>query len=93
MRETDAKDVNAKSSTVSIFLNHFLWERATELKCWIELKLSFRNKQQLYFDGISKFPLDIIKSCYSGFIGLVSRVFANGPGDRGSIPGHIIPKT
>ena len=27
------------------------------------------------------------------FIGLVSRVFANGPGDRGSIPGRVIPKT
>ena len=26
-------------------------------------------------------------------IGLVVRVFANGPGDLGSIPGHIIPKT
>ena len=26
-------------------------------------------------------------------IGLVSRVFTNGPGDLGSIPGHIIPKT
>ena len=26
-------------------------------------------------------------------IGLVGRVFANGPGDRGSIPGRIIPKT
>ena len=24
---------------------------------------------------------------------LVGRVFANGPGDLGSIPGHIIPKT
>ena len=27
------------------------------------------------------------------FIGLVGRVFANGPGDLGSIPGCIIPKT
>ena len=27
------------------------------------------------------------------FIGLVGRVFANGPGDLGSIPGHVIPKT
>ena len=27
------------------------------------------------------------------FIGLVGRVFANGPGDLGSIPGRIIPKT
>ena len=25
--------------------------------------------------------------------GLVGRVFANGPGDLGSIPGRIIPKT
>ena len=27
------------------------------------------------------------------FIGQVGRVFANGPGDLGSIPGHVIPKT
>ena len=26
-------------------------------------------------------------------IGLQGRVFANGPGDQGSIPGHVIPKT
>ena len=26
-------------------------------------------------------------------IGLMSRVFANDPGDRGSIPGRVIPKT
>ena len=26
-------------------------------------------------------------------IGLVSRVFTNGPEDLGSIPGHVIPKT
>ena len=25
--------------------------------------------------------------------GLVGRVFANSPGDLGSIPGHVIPKT
>ena len=25
--------------------------------------------------------------------GLMSKVFANGPGDRGSIPGRVIPKT
>ncbi len=30
---------------------------------------------------------------YIRFICLVGRVFANGPGDLGSIPGHIIPKT
>ena len=26
-------------------------------------------------------------------IGLVGRVFANGPGDLCSVPGHVIPKT
>ena len=26
-------------------------------------------------------------------IGLMSRVFANGPGDRASIPGRVVPKT
>ena len=26
-------------------------------------------------------------------IGLLGRVFANDPGDRGSIPGRVIPKT
>ena len=26
-------------------------------------------------------------------IGLMSRVFVNGPGDQGSIPGRVIPKT
>ena len=26
-------------------------------------------------------------------IGLIRRVFANGPGDRDSIPGRVIPKT
>ena len=26
-------------------------------------------------------------------IGLLSRVFASGPGDRSSIPGRVIPKT
>ena len=26
-------------------------------------------------------------------IGLMSRVFANSPGDKGSIPGRVIPKT
>ena len=30
---------------------------------------------------------------YIYIIGLRSRVFASGPGDRGSIPGRVIPKT
>ena len=30
---------------------------------------------------------------YGQAIGLMSRVFANDPGDRVSIPGRVIPKT
>ena len=30
---------------------------------------------------------------YNCIIGLMGRVFANGLGDRGSIPGRVIPKT
>ena len=31
--------------------------------------------------------------CINRLIGLVGRVFANGPGDIGSIPGLVLPKT
>ena len=30
---------------------------------------------------------------FNRLIGLVGRAFANGPGDLGSIPGRVIPKT
>ena len=35
---------------------------------------------------------DYIDNCCRLF-GLAGRVFANGPGDQGSIPGHVIPNT
>ena len=31
--------------------------------------------------------------CVNRFIGLAGRVLADGPRDRGSIPGRVIPKT
>ena len=31
--------------------------------------------------------------CFGSIIGMMVRVFANGPGDLGSIPGRVIPKT
>ena len=37
--------------------------------------------------------MQITASLLNRLIGLVGRVFANGPGDLGSIPGHVIPKT
>ena len=41
-------------------------------------------------------PLPNLNDLFSPFnrlIGLVGRVFANGPGDMGSIPRRVIPKT
>ena len=35
----------------------------------------------------------LLKKIYIPDIGLAVRVFANGPGDLGSIPGRVIPKT
>ena len=35
------------------------------------------------------FDSDFLKPC---FIGLVGRVFTNGPGDLGSILGRVVPK-
>ena len=40
---------------------------------------------------INKYILDIY--IYNRLIGFVGRVFTNGPGDLGSIPGRVIPKT
>ena len=42
-------------------------------------------------DRFFVFPLK--KKWYNRLIGLVGRVFANDPGDLGSIPGRVIPKT
>ena len=41
----------------------------------------------------SSFTLGYIYIYTHWLIGLVGRVFANGPGGLGSIPGHVIPKT
>ena len=35
----------------------------------------------------------MIREIYSQAIDLMSTVFTNGPGDHGSIPGRVIPKT
>ena len=43
------------------------------------------------------YAIDFIVFCGVGInvrlIGLVGRVFVNGPGDLGSIPGRVLPKT
>ena len=43
--------------------------------------------------GFEILSIGYIDHLYNQAIGLMSRVFANGPGDQGSIPGRVIPKT
>ena len=38
-------------------------------------------------------PIYMLSSIPNQLIGLEGRVFANGPGDQGSVPGRVIPKT
>ena len=63
------------------------------------IRKQFKYKQTVLFQAIqfcistkfsSIWPVYIITLLY---IGLVGRVFANGPGDRGSIPSRFIQKT
>ena len=42
---------------------------------------------------LSILRLILLQYLHQPAIGLKSRMFANGPGDRGSIPGRVIPKT
>ena len=48
-------------------------------------------KECIFVDNI--FPVILYTYIDIIYIGLAVRVFANGPGDLGSIPGHVIPKT
>ena len=52
--------------------------------------LALNNLQWLIDHQTQPNPMYLVY--YNRLIGLVGRVFANGPGDLGSIPGRIIPK-
>ena len=47
----------------------------------------------MYFSKILNMKRHMLQMVCEIYIGLVGRVFANGPGELGSIPGHVIPKT
>ena len=52
-----------------------------------------KAKLAIVVEGDPKAPLSIATTSWCRLIGLVGREFANGPGDQGSIPGRVIPKT
>ena len=47
---------------------------------------------ELHYTPINELNL-LLLSFFDRLIGLVDRVFTNGPGDQGSIPGRVVPKT
>ena len=56
----------------------------------------FYQTQTILFTINPLFVLSLMFSritMFNQLIGLMGRVFANGPGDPGSIPGRVIPKT
>ena len=69
-----------------------LWS-VISLKLLLVVLMKERKKYNLYCGNVAKFLFTkFIASIYRA-IGLMSRVFAKEPGDRGSIPGRVIQKT
>ena len=65
------------------------------LKLWLVVIIATEQKMWLvdWFYSISTLvDMLYVMSVYRA-IDLMSRVFANGPRDRGSIPGRVMPKT
>ena len=63
-------------------------------KTKINVKILTFVKSNVYLVSFKTEQQNIrIISDVNRLIGLVGRVFANGPGDLGSIPGRVIPKT
>ena len=59
------------------------------------LRVSVQNRRKERRDYLVHVfdQIKVISFVLYRFIVLVGRVFANGPGDLGSIPGRVIPKT
>ena len=53
----------------------------------------FLNSNKIIPEIIDVSMVNTIQNNHLKTTGLISRIFANGPGDRGSIPGRVIPKT
>ena len=73
-----------------VFIFVFITENPTHLFKQIFYKIFKRSKDPILFIKLSRglIFLDIKRSIVKK-----SRVFANGPIDRGSIPGRVIPNT
>ena len=56
---------------------------------YVQFYFWFQSFNYVEFDN----ELFLIIAILNQAIGLMSRVFANGPDDQGSIPGRVIPKT
>ena len=83
---------------------HFLLSEKKEMKCFDEIIFIYILVRFLWYKNMNictqrsfmyeeKLWLVHIISCFEPDIGMMVRVFANGPGDLGSISGQVLPKT
>ena len=89
----------SKSTHKLLMIPFFFWQHWHDLHA---LGSHWTDSQQgiLWwgFKGVqeeipSKIIFDIMKSYSNRPVGLLGRVFTSGPGDRGLIPGRVLPKT
>ena len=84
---TSASNINSHSSQESIqHVSPMTASREKQSAQWTDWELIICHIIMFGRGGTSI-------NCDSLHIGLAVRVFANGPGDLGSIPGRVIPKT
>ena len=74
--------------------NHGIWMWVSSTLHNIQGVCKYLRKNRLCFRVVTNFPsiAIVLFITFLEIIGLVGKVFINGPEDRGSIPGRVIPK-
>ena len=91
----DTKDININEQ-LTWFSNLLAWIKP----CWVDMPIRLINqstivpqRKRIHAALRDMSSRAIYIYIYNRLIGLVGRVFANGPGDLGSIPDRVISKT
>ena len=87
---TNGRKLNGQLSCHSLYIYIYIY---THTHTMVEMSRRHPIKLLIIFLLLHKFPWKFVCGTLIQAIGLMSRVFANGSGDRGSILGRVIPKT
>ena len=85
----------ARINKARVLLRLDLWPQCSKISYRTQTKIPQMQSQSICGDIVRNLNriYIYIYIYYNRLIGLVGRVFANDPGDLGSIPGRVIPKT